>query len=41
VLPLRPAGTEGWDEDRSAALVTRDALVGAALPRAPQGADRG
>ena len=41
VLPLRPAGTEGWDEDRLAALVTRDALVGAALPRALQGADRG
>jgi len=34
VLPLRPAGTEGWDEDRLAALVTRDALVGAALPQA-------
>ena len=41
VLPLRPAGTDGWSEDRLAALVTRDALVGAALPRAPQGADRG
>jgi Nitrile hydratase, alpha chain len=38
VLPLRPAGTEGWDEDRLAALVTRDALVGAALPQAPQAA---
>ena len=37
VLPLRPAGTEGWDEGRLAALVTRDALVGAALPRAPAG----
>jgi nitrile hydratase alpha subunit len=38
VLPLRPAGTEGWSEDRLAALVTRDALVGAALPQAPQAA---
>ena len=39
VLPLRPAGTEGWGEDQLAALVTRDALVGAALPQAPpQGA---
>ena len=38
VLPLRPAGTEGWDEDRLAAIVSRDALVGAALPQAPQGA---
>ena len=35
VLPMRPAGTEGWPEDRLAALVTRDALVGAALPVAP------
>ncbi len=37
VLPMRPAGTEGWSEDRLAALVSRDALVGAALPRASQG----
>ena len=37
VLPMRPAGTDGWSEDRLAALVSRDALVGAALPRAPQG----
>ena len=35
VLPLRPAGTEGWSEDQLAALVSRDALVGAALPQAP------
>ena len=28
VLPERPAGTEGWDEDRLAALVTRDSLIG-------------
>jgi len=34
VLPVRPAGTEGWDEDRLAAIVTRDALVGVALPQA-------
>jgi nitrile hydratase len=36
VLPLRPAGTEGWSEDQLAALVTRDALVGVALPLLPQ-----
>ena len=24
VLPMRPSGTEGWDEERLAALVTRD-----------------
>lgn len=34
VLPMRPAGTEDWSEDRLAALVTRDALVGVALPKA-------
>ncbi len=28
VLPMRPAGTEGFDEQRLAALVTRDAMVG-------------
>jgi len=32
VLPRRPAGTEGWDEARLAGIVTRDALVGVALP---------
>ncbi|WP_198378443.1 nitrile hydratase subunit alpha [Neoroseomonas rubea] len=34
VLPMRPAGTEGWDEARLASIVTRDALVGVALPKA-------
>ncbi len=34
VLPRRPAGTEGWDEARLATIVTRDALVGVALPAA-------
>lgn len=34
VLPQRPAGTEGWDAARLASLITRDALVGVALPRA-------
>jgi nitrile hydratase len=28
VLPLRPRGTDGWDEERLAALVTRDSLIG-------------
>ncbi|NGM23144.1 nitrile hydratase subunit alpha [Roseomonas stagni] len=36
VLPQRPAGTEGWDAARLASIVTRDALVGVALPRAGQ-----
>lgn len=33
VLPERPAGTEGWGEERLAALVTRDCMIGVALPR--------
>jgi nitrile hydratase len=35
VLPMRPAGTEGWDETRLAALVTRDSMIGTGLPRSP------
>lgn len=30
VLPRRPAGTEGWTEERLQALVTRDSLIGIA-----------
>ena len=35
VLPLRPAGTEGLDEDALADLVSRDAMIGVALAGAP------
>ncbi|MEM1187958.1 MAG: nitrile hydratase subunit alpha [Pseudomonadota bacterium] len=28
VLPQRPPGTEGWSEERLAALITRDSLIG-------------
>ena len=28
VLPERPAGTEGWPEERLASLVTRDSMIG-------------
>ncbi|MBY0329948.1 MAG: nitrile hydratase subunit alpha [Acetobacteraceae bacterium] len=38
VLPLRPAGTEGWSEEQLMALVTRDVLVGVALPVPPRAA---
>ena len=31
VLPMRPEGTEGWSEERLAALVTRDAMIGTAV----------
>jgi nitrile hydratase subunit alpha len=33
VLPMRPAGTEGWSEDRLATLVTRDCMIGTGLPK--------
>jgi nitrile hydratase subunit alpha len=35
VIPQRPAGTEGFSEDELAALVTRDAMVGTGLAKAP------
>ena len=33
VLPMRPKGTEGWSAEKLASIITRDALVGVALPR--------
>jgi hypothetical protein len=33
VLPVRPEGTEGFSEDQLAEIVTRDCLVGVALPK--------
>jgi hypothetical protein len=33
VVPMRPAGTEGWSEDKLATLVTRDCMIGARLPQ--------
>jgi nitrile hydratase len=35
VVPERPAGTEGWDEARLQALVTRDSMIGVARAREP------
>ncbi len=32
VLPVRPEGTEGWTEDQLTEIVTRDCLIGVALP---------
>jgi nitrile hydratase subunit alpha len=34
VLPMRPAGTDGWSEDRLASLVNRDSMIGVAVPKA-------
>jgi nitrile hydratase len=33
VLPLRPAGTQGWSEQQLAALVTRDSMIGTGLAK--------
>ena len=35
VLPMRPAGTEGWSEERLATLVNRDCMIGVAVPKGP------
>ncbi|TXL63602.1 nitrile hydratase subunit alpha [Zeimonas arvi] len=35
VIPVRPAGTEGWSAEALAELVTRDAMIGTALVRLP------
>jgi nitrile hydratase subunit alpha len=32
VLPMRPAGTDGWDEERLASIVNRDSMIGVAVP---------
>ena len=37
VVPLRPEGTEGWSEERLAALVTRDSMIGTGLAAQPGG----
>ncbi len=36
VVPLRPHGTEGWSEEKLAALVTRDSMVGTGLAQLPE-----
>jgi nitrile hydratase len=36
VLPMRPAGTEGWSEERLASLVSRDSMIGVAVPKGPR-----
>jgi nitrile hydratase len=33
VLPMRPAGTDGWTEERLATLVDRDSMIGVAVPK--------
>ncbi|MFN3719273.1 MAG: nitrile hydratase subunit alpha [Rhizobium rhizophilum] len=36
VVPLRPAGSEGLDEERLADLVTRDSMIGTGLALSPE-----
>jgi nitrile hydratase len=33
VLPMQPPGTEGWSEERLADLVSRDSMIGVAIPK--------
>lgn len=33
VMPVRPEGTDGWSEDQLAEIMTRDCLIGVALPK--------
>ena len=35
VLPMRPAGTEGWNEEQLARLVTRDSMIGTGVAKQP------
>jgi nitrile hydratase len=36
ILPVRPAGTEGWSEAQLIPLVTRDSLIGVTTPMVPR-----
>ena len=38
VLPARPEGTEGWGEEALAAIVSRDCMIGVAMPDPAQSA---
>jgi nitrile hydratase subunit alpha len=34
VVPMRPAGTEGWSEEQLAAIVSRDSMIGTGVAQA-------
>ena len=38
VVPMRPAGTDGWSEERLASLVTRNSMIGTGLALSPEAA---
>jgi nitrile hydratase len=35
VIPMRPAGTAGWSQDKLAELVTRDSMIGTGFAKNP------
>jgi nitrile hydratase subunit alpha len=35
VLPMRPKSTKGWSEEELASIVTRDCMIGTAVPQVP------
>jgi nitrile hydratase len=39
VLPMRPAGTDGWDEQRLVWLVNRNCMIGVGIPTLPDDLD--
>src|SRR5256885_5498197 len=41
VLPMRPAGTESWSEEKLARLVTRDSMIGTGLAKRSDEVPRG
>jgi nitrile hydratase len=36
VIPMRPAGTDGWSEERLADLVTRNCMIGTSVALSPE-----
>ncbi len=41
VLPMRPRGTDGWSEEELAAIVSRDSMIGTAVPLVQEPASAG
>jgi len=41
VVPMRPEGTDGWDEEALAELITRDCMIGVSHPKAPSKPQQG
>lgn len=37
VVPMRPAGTDGWSEESLADLVTRESMIGTGIPKQTNG----